>query len=90
MKVSLHKNASPGFSNLEAVVVILIMIPLSWVLVPALGYRMGWLQAPRKDLDIQLRSVKHPGISNVPVRKSRDPIEGIESEAEKQVPMIKK
>jgi hypothetical protein len=62
MKSRPFKISTSGFSNLEALVVIVVTITLAFVLVPALAYQMGWLQPPLRDMDIQMRAVKRPDI----------------------------
>jgi hypothetical protein len=66
MKIGSFKKTPRAFSNLEALVVIVITIALSLVLVPALAYRIGWMEPPRGDIDINLRPVAHPGTSFIP------------------------
>lgn len=66
MKTGSFKKTPGAFSNLEALVVIVITIALSFVLIPALAYHMGWTEAPRRDIDINLRTVTHPGTSFIP------------------------
>jgi hypothetical protein len=55
MKIGSFKKTPRAFSNLEALAVIVITIALSLVLVPALAYRIGWMEPPRGDIDINLR-----------------------------------
>lgn len=66
MKIRLLKKTTCAFSNLEALVVIVITIALCFVLVPALAYQMGWMEPAKRDIDINLRPVIHPGASFVP------------------------
>lgn len=72
MKNRLFKHHPSGFSNVEALVVIVISITLSFVLVPPLAYRMGWMEPTKRDIDINLRPVTHPGASFVPKNYHND------------------
>lgn len=72
MKKRSLKHHPSGFSNLEALVVIVITIALSFVLVPPLAYRMGWMEPIKSDIDINLRHVTHPGASLVPKGYHKD------------------
>lgn len=72
MKTGSPKKSTSAFSNLEALVVIVITIALSFVLAPALAYRMGWMEPPRRDIDINLRPVIHPGTTFVPKNYRND------------------
>lgn len=69
------KKSSGAFSNLEAVVVIMITLALSFVLVPAYSYWMGWMQPTKSDIEINMRPIKHPGTSFVPpnLREADEP-----------------
>jgi|GEM_PF-5264678 len=66
MQINSHKSTHSGFSNLESLIVILVTITLSFVLVPAMAYRLGWMAPPERDMEIHMRAVTHPGASYVP------------------------
>jgi hypothetical protein len=83
MKSRLFKNATSGFSILEALVVIVVTITLAFVLVPALAYQLGWLQPPQRDMDIQLRAVKRPDVLLPPNFRSRDKSDELNEQNEK-------
>lgn len=72
MKPGSFKKSQNAFSNLEALVVIVVTILLSFVLVPALAYRIGWMEPPMRDININLRPVTHPGASFVPPKNRID------------------
>jgi len=72
MIIRLLKKTTCAFSNLEALVVIVITIALSFVLVPALAYQMGWMEPAKRDIDINLRRVIHPGATFVPKNKRNE------------------
>lgn len=81
MKSRPFKNYTSGFSNFEALVVIVVTITLAFVLVPALAYHLGWMQPSRRDMDIHLRAVKRPDIVLPPSYKSDAKIDDNEDPA---------
>jgi hypothetical protein len=60
------KISSNAFSVIESIVVIVMVVALFFVLAPSLAYQMGWLTPPRRDMDVQIREVRHPGASRIP------------------------
>lgn len=49
-----------AFSVIESLVVLVAMVALFFVLAPPLAYQMGWLTPPPRDMDVQIRDVRHP------------------------------
>jgi len=60
------KLSDTAFSAIESLVVIVVMLALFFVLAPSVAYKMGWMTPPRRDMDIQIREVRHPTASRIP------------------------
>ena len=60
------KLSNTAFSAIESLVVIVVMLALFFVLAPSVAYKMGWLTPPRRDMDVQIREVRHPAASRIP------------------------
>ena len=60
------KTSKAAFSVIESLVVIVVILALFFVLAPTVAYQMGWLTPPRRDMDVQIRDVRHPTASRIP------------------------
>lgn len=65
------KTSKAAFSVLESLVVIVVILALFFVLAPTVAYQMGWLTPPRRDMDVQIRDVRHPTASRIPSTNQR-------------------
>ena len=83
----LEKIPKTAFSAIESLVVIVVVLALFFVLAPPLAYKMGWLTPPLRDMEMQIRDVRHPVASGipsinklkkreVPIPRSEPPLEG--------------
>lgn len=63
------KTSKAAFSVIESLVVIVVILALFFVLAPTVAYQMGWLTPPRRDMDVQIRDVRHPAASRIPSTK---------------------
>jgi hypothetical protein len=60
------KMSKTAFSVIESLVVIVVVLALFLVLAPSVAYQMGWLTPPRRDMEVQIRDVRHPTASRIP------------------------
>lgn len=60
------KLSKTAFSVIESVVVILVVLALFFVLAPSVAYKTGWLTPRPRDMEVQIREVRHPTASSIP------------------------
>ncbi len=65
------KTSKAAFSLIESLVVIVVILALFFVLAPTVAYEMGWLTPPQRDMDVQIRDVRHPTASRISTTKSQ-------------------